>query len=108
MTIAIQRCGACGAANYPRRSLCRMCLSDELGDLGEAGGATLLAATTLHRSLEAIYQDNLPFRIGTVQLDLGPSVLAIIADDSAPGDAVRLEQGRNMAGDEAWIARRAP
>ena len=104
MTIAIQRCTACGAVNYPVRTLCRHCLADALVVVDDAATGVVLAAATLHRSFEAVYTDKLPLRIGTVRLDSGPHLIAFVAQHTDVGDTVRLEDGVNPLGDPVWYA----
>ena len=88
MTILLQTCGACGAHQYPARDLCRACLRDKLAWREDSGRGRLLAATTLHRSLDPAI--TLPLRIGTVALDAGVRVIAFLGRDIQPGDRIVL------------------
>ncbi|WP_326522988.1 Zn-ribbon domain-containing OB-fold protein [Sphingomonas sp.] len=85
----IQRCTACGAAGYPRRTLCRRCLADALVDEA-AGAGRILAVARLHRSFEQAFADRLPMLIGTVLLDAGPHLHCFLAPDARAGDRVGI------------------
>jgi len=100
MSISLQRCTACGRLQYPRRDVCGTCLADTLEWIDDTGHGSLLAATTLHRSLDETLRQTLPQRIGTVRLDAGPHLLAFLEGETAPGDRVavrRLASGEFVA-----------
>jgi uncharacterized OB-fold protein len=91
VTVALQRCTACGAVQYPPRECCGACLSDALGwERAEAPGGTLLAMTVLHHSHEAEWRAVLPLRLGLVRLDAGPTVVCFVGTARAIGEAVTL------------------
>lgn len=104
MTILLQRCADCGAANYPARAVCGACLSDKLVDREDEGLGVVLAIARLHRSLEPAQAAHLPLRIGTVKLDAGPHVLAILGDEATVEGKVRLEAGRYVRDEPVWFA----
>ena len=104
MSIMIQRCGDCGAANYPIRDVCRVCLSDALYESEERAVGRLLAVAVLHRSLDAASASILPRRIGTVLLDNGTHILSFVADNLDVGARVRLETGENLNGERVFEA----
>lgn len=101
MTISLQRCADCGTWQYPRRDVCRSCLSDALAITDHPGTGRLLATSALHRSLDPDLAARLPLRIGTVQLDAGPHLICFVAHGLAPGERVAVET--NDAG--LWNAR---
>jgi uncharacterized OB-fold protein len=89
--LALQHCTACGTVQYPPRELCSVCLADHLEwRVTDAEGGEVLAATTLHRSHEAAFRDDLPLRAGLVRLDAGPTVVCFLPDDGNAGTRVRI------------------
>jgi len=71
----LQTCQACGAVQYPAREACHRCLSPALQWREQSGAGRLLATTTLHHSNDLYFSERLPWRLGMVQLDAGPSVM---------------------------------
>ena len=71
----LQVCEDCAAVQYPPREACHRCLSPRLRWREQAGVGTLLSATTLHHSNDLYFRERLPWRLGLVQLDAGPSVM---------------------------------
>ena len=72
----LQVCQRCRAVQYPPRDACHLCLSAELQWTPQSGKGELLSATVLHHSNDPFYRERLPWRLGLVQLDAGPSVIA--------------------------------
>lgn len=72
---ALQACAECGAVQYPPREACHRCLSPELPWQAQDGAGELLATTTLAHSNDLYFRERLPWRLGMVQLDAGPSVM---------------------------------
>lgn len=101
---ALQRCEDCGAWQYPPRDACRNCLSPRLvwQDMPPAG--TLLAETTVQTSPRLYYRERTPWRMGTVQLDAGPVVLANVHDDVARDGRVRMVARLDRAGQGVLLA----
>jgi NAD(P)-dependent dehydrogenase (short-subunit alcohol dehydrogenase family)/uncharacterized OB-fold protein len=113
----LQVCTDCAAVQYPPREVCHRCLSSRLRWRGQGGEARLLGATTLHHSNDLFFRERLPWRLGLVQLDAGPSLIVHLHGDvgEAParvkvgarldraGQAVLIgfpiEQGEHMADD---------
>lgn len=71
----LQVCQACAAVQYPPREACHRCLSPRLLWREQSGAGQLLAITTLHHSNDLYFNERLPWRLGMVQLDAGPSVM---------------------------------
>jgi len=71
----LQQCEACGAFQYPPREACHQCVSPHLHWTPQSGEGTLLALTTLHHSNDLFFRERLPWRLGLVKLDCGPSVI---------------------------------
>ena len=92
--IRLQRCGACGAAQYPPREFCGTCLSDALAwEEADSLPARVLARTRLHHSHEPGFRPRLPLTLGLVRFDAGPVAVCFLGEDAAPGDAVRVRFG---------------
>lgn len=97
----LQRCGDCGAVQYPPRERCGDCLADALQPAALTPGARVLAATTLHHSLEPWFAARVPWTVASLLLDAGPVAFAHIEPALAqPGTRVRLATARDTGG--AW------
>ena len=73
---ALQTCRDCGAVQYPPRESCVRCLSVLLSWKSQDGRGELISETTLHHSNDLFFRERLPWRLGLVKLDAGPSVVA--------------------------------
>jgi len=71
----LQVCGDCASVQYPPREACHHCLSPRLQWRPQSGEGVLLGATTLHHSNDLFFRERLPWRLGLVRLDSGPSVI---------------------------------
>jgi NAD(P)-dependent dehydrogenase (short-subunit alcohol dehydrogenase family)/uncharacterized OB-fold protein len=71
----LQVCEDCNAVQYPPREACHRCLSARLPWRAQSGEGTLLGLTTLHHSNDLFFRERLPWRLGLVQLDAGPSLM---------------------------------
>lgn len=100
----LQVCQACAAVQYPPRDACAHCLSDALAWSDVDCRGTLLAITTLHHSNDVYFRERLPWRIGTVQMQAGPSAIAHVHTDCRQGDAVRLEMKLDKSGNAVLVA----
>ena len=94
----LQQCRKCGAVQYPPRDACRQCLSVELEWSVQSGAGRMISETTLFHSHLARFKDQLPLRIGLVQLKCGPVALAHVEKSvpAAPADVevrMRLQEG---------------
>lgn len=76
--LKLQKCVQCSHVTYPPRDVCPKCWSVELDWVDISDGGTLVTETTLHTSTNTYFRERMPWRIGTLQLDAGPSVLAHI------------------------------
>jgi uncharacterized OB-fold protein len=89
--IRLQRCVACGAAQYPPREVCGACLSDRLDwENAESVRGRVVARTKLHHSNELRFRARLPLTCGLVRFDAGPVAVCFLADTAEPGDDVRV------------------
>jgi NAD(P)-dependent dehydrogenase (short-subunit alcohol dehydrogenase family) len=72
----LQQCADCGAVQYPPREACQSCLSVRLPWKPQSPQGDLLAETLLHHSNDLFFRERLPWRLGLVKLDCGPTVVA--------------------------------
>jgi NAD(P)-dependent dehydrogenase (short-subunit alcohol dehydrogenase family)/uncharacterized OB-fold protein len=72
----LQQCGDCGMVQYPPREACQSCLSINLLWKNQEPGGELLAQTVLHHSNDLFFRERLPWRLGLIKLDCGPTVVA--------------------------------
>lgn len=100
----LQTCQACGAVQYPPREVCRQCLSEQLTWQAVNPHGTLLATTTLHHSNDLYFRERLPWRVGTVLMEAGPSVVAHVHGDCAEGERVKLALKLDRSGQAVLIA----
>ena len=95
----LQVCADCAAVQYPPREACHRCLSERLRWREQSGEGRLLSETTLHHSNDLYFRERLPWRLGMVQLDAGPSVMVHLHGDvQAPATAgdVRVRIGARL------------
>ena len=71
----LQVCADCQTVQYPPREACHRCVSPNLQWRHQSGEGQLLAITTLDHSNDLYFKERLPWRLGMVQLDAGPSVM---------------------------------
>jgi NAD(P)-dependent dehydrogenase (short-subunit alcohol dehydrogenase family)/uncharacterized OB-fold protein len=101
----LQVCRSCATVQYPPREACHQCLSDRLDWRDQAGGAVLLAATSLSHSNDLFFRERLPWHLGLVRLDSGPSVVAHLHGDcGAAGSRVRIDARLDRSGQAVLIA----
>ena len=77
----LQTCGECGVVQYPPKEMCGDCLSADLAWGAVDGAGVLLAETRLHHSHDLYFRERMPWRLGLVRLDCGPSVVAHLHGD---------------------------
>lgn len=95
----LQVCQGCAAVQYPPRETCHVCLGDELPWREQSGAGELIAATTLLSSHDTFFRERLPWRLGMVKLDVGPTVLVHLHGDvGAPPARVRVGARLDKAG----------
>src|SRR5258706_7368918 len=71
----LQVCGDCGAVQYPPREMCHRCLTGTLRWREQSGTGELIAETTVHHSNDLYFRERVPWRLGLVRLDAGPTAL---------------------------------
>ena len=77
----LQVCQRCRAVQYPPRDACHRCLSPQLKWTAQTGAGALLSETVLHHSNDPFYRERLPWRLGLVRLDAGPTVIVHLHGD---------------------------
>ena len=100
----LQVCQECQAVQYPPREVCHQCLSDQLQWQAVEPQGRLLASTILHHSNDLYFRERLPWRIGTVQLAAGPSIVAHVHGDCQDGSPVRMALKLDRSGQAVMIA----
>jgi NAD(P)-dependent dehydrogenase (short-subunit alcohol dehydrogenase family)/uncharacterized OB-fold protein len=95
----LQVCARCGATQYPPREICHACLSDELAWRMQDGGGELLTQTLLRHSHDLYFRSHVPWRLGLVRLDCGPTVVVHLHGEAqAPPSRVRVGARLDKAG----------
>ena len=85
----LQQCADCAAIQYPPREACHVCLSARLQWKPQSGAGKLLSETVLHHSNDLFFRERLPWRLGLVQLDAGPTLMVHLLD-CAPAAPARV------------------
>jgi NAD(P)-dependent dehydrogenase (short-subunit alcohol dehydrogenase family)/uncharacterized OB-fold protein len=101
---ALQVCGDCGETIYPPRDACPRCLSPRIPFRDVPNGGTLLAETTTRTSIDVYFRERMPWRIGVVRLDCGPSMVTHLHGDAREGERVRMELKLDRSGQAVAIA----
>jgi NAD(P)-dependent dehydrogenase (short-subunit alcohol dehydrogenase family) len=70
----------------------------------QADGGELMADTTLRTSFNDYFRERLPWRIGTIRLDAGPTVLAHIHGDVDPYGRVKMIARTDKSGQGVLMA----
>jgi len=100
----LQVCKDCSAVQYPPREACHRCLSPRLQWRPQSGEGRLLGTTTLHHSNDPFFRERLPWRLGLVQLDAGPSVIVHLHGEVGEAPArVRVGARLDRAGQAVLI-----
>ena len=86
----LQVCADCGVVQYPPRDACCGCLSVELPWQDVSSTGRLIAETTVRTSTNTYFRERTPWRVGTVRLAIGPSVICHIHGDLAVDDEARI------------------
>jgi uncharacterized OB-fold protein/NAD(P)-dependent dehydrogenase (short-subunit alcohol dehydrogenase family) len=101
---ALQVCADCGTVQYPPREACVACLSARLPWREVPAGGMVIAATALHISADPYFRQRMPWRIGTVAMDCGPSVIAHLHGDVVTGARVRMTLRLDKSGQGVMLA----
>ena len=98
----LQQCRDCGTVQYPPREACQKCLSVRLDWKPQPTGGELIAQTVLHHSNDLFFRERLPWRLGLVKLDCGPTVVAHL--HAAARGKVRVRAMLDRAGQAVIVA----
>ncbi|MBS0365470.1 MAG: SDR family NAD(P)-dependent oxidoreductase [Proteobacteria bacterium] len=101
---ALPVCMRCGAVQYPPRDVCVRCLYERLQLRAVPEGGTLLAVTTVRVTTDPWFRARLPWRIGSVRLDSGPTAIAHLHGGCEAGARVRLELKLDRSGEAVLFA----
>jgi len=101
---ALQVCDDCRHVTYPPREVCPKCWSMDLHWRDVATGGELIAETTLRTSVNTYFRERMPWRIGTIQLDAGPTVLAHVHGDVNEYARVRMIARTDKSGQGVMLA----
>jgi len=95
----LQQCARCGAVQYPPREACHRCLSDKLPWREQPDGGELISQTLLLHSHDLFFRERVPWRLGMVRLDSGPTVVVHLHGDvGPPPQRVRIGARLDRAG----------
>jgi NAD(P)-dependent dehydrogenase (short-subunit alcohol dehydrogenase family)/uncharacterized OB-fold protein len=101
----LQVCAVCGAVQYPPREACHRCLSDRLPWQEQPGTGELISETTMHHSNDSYFEERLPWRVGLVRLDAGPTAVVHLHGACAPAPSrVRVGARLDKSGQGVLLA----
>jgi NAD(P)-dependent dehydrogenase (short-subunit alcohol dehydrogenase family)/uncharacterized OB-fold protein len=101
----LQVCGACGAVQYPPREGCHRCLSGPLSWREQSGTGELIAETSVHHSNDPFFRERVPWRLGLVRLDAGPTAVVHLHGGCAPAPSrVRVGARLDKSGQGVLLA----
>jgi NAD(P)-dependent dehydrogenase (short-subunit alcohol dehydrogenase family)/uncharacterized OB-fold protein len=101
----LQVCGGCGAVQYPPREACHQCLSGTLHWREQSGSGELIAETTVHHSNDLYFRERLPWRLGLVRLDTGPTAVVHLHGGCPPApNRVRVGARLDKSGQGVLVA----
>lgn len=101
---ALQVCEDCAHVLYPPRDACPHCLSARLRFRDVDPHGRLIVETTVRISTDPYFRERTPWRVGTVQLEAGPMVVAHLHGDVAEGERVKLSLKLDKSGSAVMIA----
>jgi len=101
----LQVCSDCDAVQYPPREACHRCLSDRLRWRGQTGLGELLSTTTVHHSHDPFFRERVPWKLGMVRLDVGPTLVVHLHGGCAPPPSrVRVDARLDKSGQGVLLA----
>jgi NAD(P)-dependent dehydrogenase (short-subunit alcohol dehydrogenase family)/uncharacterized OB-fold protein len=99
----LQICTDCKAVTYPPLDACPKCWA-ELEWSDQPNGAVLLAETQIEATTDLYFKDHLPWRIGSLKLDVGPVAIAHLHKDLQVGERAALRLMLDKGGNAALYA----
>ncbi len=101
---ALQVCRQCAKAIYPPRDACPGCFAPEPPFCDVPPEGELIATTTIRTSTDSYYRERMPWRVGTVKMDCGPTIVAHVHGDTKDGDRVRMSLKLDRSGQAVAFA----
>ena len=74
--LRLQKCGKCGAHQYPAETFCYECGGQDMSWVAVAGEGSLYSFTVVHQLYHKAFKPFLPYTVAIVQLDEGPRMLS--------------------------------
>jgi len=90
--VRLQKCGSCGAHQYPAESFCYACGAQSPSWVKVRGEGTIYSFIVVHQQYHKAFQQFLPYTVAIVQMDEGPRMLSTMLGLTKPvaiGDRVR-------------------
>jgi uncharacterized OB-fold protein len=84
--LLLQRCTSCGRFRYPPRPVCPFCRSFEAEWTQASGRGRLYSWTVAHHPVHPALKDRVPYTLLLVELEEGPRMVSVLAQDGAPTD----------------------
>jgi uncharacterized OB-fold protein len=94
----LQRCRACGKAQFYPKTTCTTCASDELDWEDASGEGTLYTFTVARRPTHPAFAGTEPYIVAIIELAEGPRVTGNLVD--CPVDDVRVGMAVGLGWDE--------
>lgn len=92
--LRLQRCTACGSAQFPPRALCAQCHGAVPGWEKSSARGRIVSHTRVHRPPSPAFKADLPYVVALVALEEGPRIMVnlrgAVAEAPRIGDAVRI------------------
>ncbi len=102
--LCLQHCAECANVAYPPRDACPSCLSHRLIWRETPGAGQVIAETTVQTTPDSYFRERMPWRVGTVQLDAGPMLMAHLHGDVTVPGPVRVRAYLDKSGNGVLMA----
>jgi hypothetical protein len=101
--LMLPRCQDCKTHFFPPMPGCPHCGSTELGAEPASGRGTIYSWVVVHRALDPVFADDVPYTILTVDLDEGPRVFGRADEQVVPAAGVPVRFTPYRVGDEVLM-----
>jgi uncharacterized protein len=98
--LLIQRCSACARRRFPPMPSCPYCAATDAVVEQASDGASLYSWIVVHRPFDPSFADQVPYTLGTVDLDGGGRLVARIVN--APTLAAGMELSLHIHQHDDW------
>lgn len=109
--LIFQKCGGCGAVQFPPRHHCATCWEADLSWTDSSGRGRVESFTIVRRAPLPAYRDQVPYVVAAIRVEEGPRMIAALvgedALDVAIGDAVSVGFAPGADGDVLPVFARA-